>query len=196
MRAAPFALLMLAAAWIACVAPSDPAGEDPKDDPSSLEWADAGIPERSDAGPEPEIEVCFAVTRLSDDQLPRCTAQTRDCVAACPADTAGEACRNDCWGTDPTPPITVVTQGEIGCDDCVFRSLLSCIDTADNGICHGPVAAYLCCLLAGGVGCEDETNEMFTCGFVTAPECFELTSGEIGRCYATSDEPENPDGGP
>ena len=178
-------LLLSAAAWVACGVP-DADDTDGGQEQELLEYADAGIPERVDAGPPVEVEVCFDLT-LAESQLPRSTAATRDCIAACPEGDPGEACRNDCWGNDPTPP-----DGDIACSDCVFRQLIGCIDVADDGVCHGAAAAYVCCLFDGGT-CEVEANEMFTCGFVSEPECFNLVGGEIGRCYAETD---SPDGGP
>lgn len=190
MRLTPF-IMALPVALVASLTPAACGSEsdaDPSDDGSDdgneqlLEYADAGIPERPDAGPEPEVEICLPIAPLPPEQLPRCTAATRDCIAACPEGDPGEQCRNDCWANDPTPPA-----GDTNCNDCVFVQLLSCIDAAPEEACHPAVAGFLCCLLGGSGACEAETNEMFTCGYYTVPECFDLTGGEIGKCYAETD---------
>jgi hypothetical protein len=153
--------------------------DDRDDRDEQLEWADAGIPDRPDAG-STEIEICIPVAPLPPEDLPRCTAATRDCILGCPEDDAGEECRNTCWTSDTTPPL-----GDVACQNCIFVQLLSCMDLADEGVCHASVAEYLCCLASGGE-CPTEANNMFTCGFVSEPSCFELTSGMIGQCYAES----------
>lgn len=162
---------------------------------------DAGIPPRPDSGPRSDggVRECFDFPAVPAALLPRCTAATRDCVEACPADTPGEECRNTCWATDPTPRSGA--PDDVGCNDCILRQLISCIDTAG---CHGEIQRYFCCIIDNcptgedaciSAMCASEAEGMFICGYTLEPGCFGLTSGDIGMCYAESD-PESDAGAP
>ena len=191
-------LLLLALALSAACAPAgDNTGEGEGETAGQpLVYTDAGIPDRPDAPPDGGVDVCYPVAPVPDADLPRCLAATRDCIAACPADATADACHNACWANDPTP----ATAAGTNCSGCVFAQLLACVDT--HG-CHDAVSTYLCCVVdacAGGApGCDqqcaNDANAMFQCGFVQSPQCFDLTGGDIGRCYAATDPPP-PDAGP
>lgn len=165
------------------------------EDAGRLTWMapDAGIPPRPDGGPPSAdagaVRVCYDIEPLSEAMLPRCRASTEDCVAACPMGESGNACRDACWRSDSTPPA-----GDIGCIDCVFRQLVSCIDTSG---CHAEVAAWLCCIVDNCASsadpccternCAELAQTMFVCGYTREPSCFDVTGGDIGQCYAESD---------
>ena len=184
--------VLLSGASLGCTGDDDGGAEE--EDAGPREWmgTDAGIPPRRDAGPPAEdagLRICYELPRLTEAELPRCRAATADCVDACPEGDAGEDCRSACWANDPTP-----ASGDVACQDCVFRQLLGCVEDAG---CEAEVAAWLCCIIDN---CSSSTDPccterecaalaepMFICGYTNQPSCFELTSGEIGECYAESD---------
>src|SRR5687767_907319 len=139
-------LFLLGALAAACTEDDPGPGAGGPDDDSELVWMprDAGIPPRQDAGPPTDAGVreCFDYPAVPASLLPRCTAATRDCVSACPEGMTGEACRNGCWNGDPTPRSGA--PDDVGCPDCIFRQLISCVDAAD---CHAEVSAWLCCIV-------------------------------------------------
>ncbi len=174
---------------------------EPETGGESAAWmpADAAIPPRPDAsyeedtGTDPD-RVCYEAQPLPEAALPRCTASTRDCVDACGDGPEAEACRNACWSTDTTPRYTE-GGADVGCNDCIFAQLIYCLDR--DG-CADQVAAFYCCIVdqcsAGGEGCVEEQcgaeiSALFSCGGMVAPECFRLTDGDIGECYADVDPP-------
>ena len=180
---------------------------DTSDDPPCLDggprWTsvDSQIPPRPDGAAAPdsgETRVCFPIDPLPDTDMPRCEAETRDCVAGCASATDPDTCRGECFMADTRAPL-VRADSIVACGDCVNTQVLSCIDT--NG-CHAEVAAFLCCIVdncvSGGPTCIDDmcstyAQAMFVCGAAAAPECFDLTAGMAGQCYAAA-EP-TPDGG-
>ncbi len=176
-------------------------------EPAAWMPADAGIPPRPDASygedgsASASDRVCYEAMPLPGEALPRCTAATRDCVESCPEGSDGDSCRNDCWASDETPRYTTEGGGTVGCNDCIFSQLIACLDR--DG-CDTEVAAFYCCIVdhcPGGGGdsciqdqCADELGAMFMCGTTLAPECFDVTAGDIGECYTEADAPAG-DGG-
>ena len=180
-----------AALWFGC--DGDDAGGSPG---PIMRWmpADSGIPPRPDGGQaasdaQAGSRACVTLPALGEAALPRCSVETRDCVAGCPAGDTGSACRDACWGSDTTPAYDSGA-GAVECADCIFRKLLECLQVSG---CEPEVDAYLCCIVDHCAGadntcissmCAESGAAMFTCGGYTAPECFQLTDGYIGQCYA------------
>lgn len=118
-----------------------------------------------------------------EELLPRCSAETRDCVMRCPEEEDG--CADLCWAADETP-----ADPDLGaCGDCVIFDLLACMDA---GGCDQEVAEIFCCgereCPPGSaedcfdVMCQPQLQALFTCGLGMAPGCFEELNGE-GACY-------------
>ena len=117
------------------------------------------------------------------ERLPRCSAETRACVAACGDDEDG--CADICWADDETP-----ADPDIGaCGDCVILDLLACLDA---GGCNQEVAEIFCCgereCPPGSaedcfdVMCAPQLQALFACGLGMAPGCFDELNGD-GACY-------------
>ena len=122
--------------------------------------------------------------------LPRCSADTRDCIAACPQSADPEACREACIDADPTPP---EPRYNLDCGACIYLQLFACIDAAD---CHEGVADVFCCLAdrcpsgspegCGDQMCAREIEVAVTCGYFADMSCLDFLGGMIDECYAPS----------
>jgi hypothetical protein len=128
---------------------------------------------------------------LPDALLPRCSATTRDCVAACPDAEDLDACREACLKADDTPT------GDFGidCQTCVFANVFGCIDAAG---CHDGVAAFFCCLQdrcavdnppenCGQALCGSELQAAVTCGYFAQESCVDYLGAEVGACFPEYD---------
>jgi hypothetical protein len=132
--------------------------------------------------------------------LPRCSASTRDCIAACPQSADPEMCRDACIDADTTPP---EPRYNLDCGACIYLQLFACIDAAD---CHEGVADAFCCFAdrcpagsAEGCGeqmCARELDVALTCGYFADMSCLDFLSGMIDECYDASGSAESDAGAP
>jgi hypothetical protein len=125
---------------------------------------------------------------LPESLLPRCSADTAACIAACMDDADPDACREVCINADTTP-----AEGSFGlnCAACIYLTLFACIDMTD---CHDGVAEVFCCIedncpAGSAEGCSDqmcggEIEAAVTCGYFAEQECVNILGDQIGRCFA------------
>jgi hypothetical protein len=123
--------------------------------------------------------------------LPRCSADTRACVAACPQAADPDMCREQCLKADTTPrdPTTGVD-----CSGCVYVQLFACVDRAN---CHTGVADVFCCIEANcpagspeGCGeqhCSSQIRTALTCGYYADMSCLDFLGSSISGCFAAGD---------
>jgi hypothetical protein len=119
--------------------------------------------------------------------LPRCGAQTRDCMATCPAAADPGDCRDACLAADTTPPDPSYP---INCAACVYLQLFACIDRTE---CHDAVADAFCCFAdrcptGSPEGCNEqrcptELSTAVTCGYYADMACLDFLGGMVGQCF-------------
>lgn len=163
-----FALFALLAVLFAC---GDDGSSSPADGGSDT---DAGATVM-DAG----IRACSAaLPTLPAAQLPRCSAETGACIAAC----MDQDCFDACVAADDTPPGSFLDT-EVDCETCIDVNPLAC---SSNMSCASTWSTWNCCLdecdMAGNSAevcdtmCEAEASAFF--------ECFEANLAECRAAYA------------
>lgn len=201
--AGALALLVVAACGSDLAKKSSDAGSD-----SGAGKGDAGLtwkPDASglgtgsgDAGADASVRMCAQAREpLPSIVLPRCTAVTRDCVAACSGAKAGD-CRDACVKADKHP----ASAGGLNCSACVYLQLFACAD--QNG-CHASTADTFCCIAdkcpAGSASnctdtmCNNQVTAAITCTYSAAPDCLDFTKNLIAECFASADDAGTADAG-
>jgi hypothetical protein len=134
-----------------------------------------------------------AATGVPAELLPRCTAQTRQCVEGCAAEGENadpDACQEACLTQDTQPQGGEDGEQDeaIDCETCVWIQILAC---ADRDGCHEPLAAAECCeeqRCTDDATCETEcaaeAEAWETCLFDTTPHCVDLLAGDASSCFA------------
>jgi hypothetical protein len=124
--------------------------------------------------------------------LPRCTAATRDCIAACMSDADPEACREGCIMSDATA--AEPTYG-VDCAACIYLQLFACVDQAG---CRDGVAEVFCCIAdqcpagspegCGDMRCPNQIRAALTCGYLADQSCVDLLADPIASCFPPADD--------
>lgn len=184
------ALLLALGVLAACSDDENGATDAGKD--SGLVWTpDAGGGDPADSGADAGLVRACAKPReaFPAAALPRCTAETGACVAACESAANAGACRDACVAKDKHAPLAA-RGAAIGCQSCISLQLFAC---ADQGDCHDPVAGLFCCLAdkcpagsadgCSGAMCGTEIDSALTCIVNVEPQCADYTSGFIGDCF-------------
>lgn len=159
--------------WLACGAPGE---EHPFVAESSL------------PPPKPlDAECTDPVNPLPANLMPRCSAETYACIAACAVEDQG--CEGRCIAKDTTPRTSYYGY-EIGCSTCVYYQRQAC---ADKNGCHSVNAQLECCRRDKCTGSTDPNCVVKNCAaeayaygycesFVT-PSCQDLVSGPAAGCF-------------
>ena len=161
--------------WLACGAP----GEEHTMSAPSLPPREA-TPEQCADRPSP----------LPPSLLPRCSAETWECIAKC--DTLDYGCDTRCLAADKTPPNTDFG-APFGCGDCINFQQYQCTDSSG---CHDVVAAVECCR-RDKCGASTDPNCLFTecesevyaygyCLYAVTPTCASLAEGPSRQCFPTN----------
>ena len=170
--------------WFSCGAPAETQGFDPPPAPPPND-----PPPPTGACAEPRASLPASV-------LPRCSAATRDCVAACalekPEDEVDD-CQEACQKADTTPADTSLGDA-IDCSGCVFNQLVAC---AENAGCHDEVAGLICCLESCFSStdpqgcfeskCTGEATAFGYCVYYQDQECVDHSGSWLGACYEQGD---------
>jgi len=129
---------------------------------------------------------------LPESLLPRCSADTAQCIADCAAAADPDTCREVCIDADTTP-----AEGSFGlnCAACIYLTLFACIDMTD---CHDGVAEVFCCIEdncppGSPDGCSEqrcggEIEAALTCGYFADQGCVDILGAQVGRCFAGSSD--------
>jgi hypothetical protein len=129
---------------------------------------------------------------LPDAFLPRCGAETAECIAACASEADADACRDACISADTTP---AEPQFGLNCAACIYLTLFACIDMT---ACHDGVAEVFCCIedncpSGSPDGCSEqmcggEIEAALICGYNANIDCVDFTGDVLGQCFAPGDE--------
>jgi hypothetical protein len=166
--------------WLDCGMPASGDGFTPPAPPSDT------VPE---AGAPPTGTCAEPRQVLPESVLPRCTAETHDCVIQCGLNNpeyGADACREACLAADGTPAGSLAGF-PVDCPTCTIAQLLGC---ADQGGCHDETAAFVCCLEACGGGaacsqqCAGELQAFGLCVYYSAPKCVDYVDGPLSACFA------------
>jgi hypothetical protein len=165
--------------WLSCGAPATTQGFDPPTPPP--------------AGTTPPVTGACAVAKnkLPASSLPRCSAQTYQCVLTCEAEKSEDEvddCREACQQADTTPPDP--TTG-LSCGGCTFHQAQACGEQAG---CGDTVAALSCCIQdcvskpnpgqCFAAECRDEITAFAYCVYYSDPSCLDHSGPWLGACYA------------
>jgi cytochrome c5 len=159
--------------WLACGAPG-------KDNGFQL-------PPSGDAAPPPPPTGTCAQSHppLPTSVMPRCSAQTRQCMLSC---TDMTTCPGNCLAADTTPsdPST-----GLDCTSCYYDQALACADPS----CHDTIAQYVCCVYSkcpsGDSSCVDaqcsaENDAFELCLYYVTPHCLESDNPLTSACFGGS----------
>jgi hypothetical protein len=162
--------------WLACGAPGD-----------EVKFSAPSLPPK---GPVP-AECDGHPTALPAALMPRCSAETWDCLAKC--DVLDFGCDNRCIAADTTPPDP---QYGITCSSCINYQEYVCSD--QNG-CHDVNAALECCRRAKCLTSTDPnclvrscTSEAYAYGYclgAVTPTCSSLVLGPARGCFPATVAP-------
>lgn len=168
---------------------ADDAGADPADAASTPRSDGGAAPPGDAAAPTSDAsttsDACDApVADMRAELVPRCSTETRDCVAAC-----GDAgCMRACVAADATPPWTMPPRS-VTCEFCLAWQQKRCIDRSG---CHAETAALSCCIAehcpADGAcatsTCAAARSAWETCATSTAATCLGAPiAGDYALCY-------------
>jgi hypothetical protein len=163
--------------WLRCGAPGHVATLD-------------AAPTVDDPTPAPSGQCAQPRQPLPSSVLPRCSAATYDCVAACAGTEDTDACTDACLAADTTPPADYYGY-PVDCATCTTLQLLAC---GERRGCHEPMAEALCCsdreCPAGSPGdcsdtkCAAELRAFGLCLGYAADECVSFAGAELGSCFA------------
>lgn len=166
--------------WLECNAESETGGYDPPPPPETK------------PDPPPTGECAAPREPLPSSMLPRCSAETYDCVVQCALteeDQDIDDCREACARADTTPPDTSLGY-PIACSDCTFNQILGC---ASQHGCQEQVARLMCCIddclrqpnpeSCFQSECSDEIQSFGYCVGYTADFCADYSGDYVGACF-------------
>ncbi|MCA9645576.1 MAG: hypothetical protein H6718_36885 [Polyangiaceae bacterium] len=166
--------------WLSCNAESESGGFEPP------------APPETDPDPLPTGECAERRELLPPSMLPRCSAETYDCVVECGLTEEQQDiddCRDACAQADTTPPDSSLGY-PVACSDCTFNQIIGC--ASQNG-CHDQVARLMCCVdnclqqpnpeSCFQNDCNDEIQSFGYCVGYTAEFCADYSGEYVGACF-------------